>query len=409
MNVRRAGGPSALTDAISFQRAPLAALRDRQRVHGDLFQLTSAFGGRMLVIGAPPVAREVLSGPPERYLAGAANQRILPVLPDGTLLTLDGSEHRVRRRLLTPLLHGAALRGVTPAIRELAEREISTWPLGRPFAVLPRMRSLALGVAARLLLGIEDGPTVLRLETLLRSALPPYSLLAGIERLDRLGRASPQALARRRRDEFGRQLTVLLRGHAGAGVIERLGSDEVLALLLAGHETTATALAWAIDHLARTPEVADALVREREGPGRTWLDAVIWETLRLRPPLVDIVRRTTEPVTLDGRRVSAGTILLIPPPLIHLHGASPDPDRFDPRRFAARRPDPATWLPFGGGARRCIGASLAMLELREILPTIVARFRLRAHGSRPERPTLRGTALVPAGGARVILAERGRW
>jgi cytochrome P450 len=180
----------------------------------------------------------------------------------------------------------------------------------------------------------------------------------------------------------------------------------VFALLLAGHETAATGLAWAIELLAWAPRAADAVARELAGAERPSLDAAIWEALRLRPPLVDIVRYVGGPVRLAGRNVPAGTLLLIPPPLIHREAAAQEPDRFEIARFRGGRPDPHKWVPFGGGDRRCLGASLAMLELREILPQIIERFELHPARSEQERPRLYGTALVPDRGGCVLLSPR---
>jgi cytochrome P450 len=377
-----------------------------------VFRLTSFVAGEMIVVATPDLAHEVLRAPHGTYLAGAANRRILPVLPENTVLTLDGERHRERRRLLAPMFHGEALESIAPVIRELAVREIERWPRGSPFAVLPRTRFLALSIAAWLILGVEDQSCIKQLDRNLRTALPPYSLLSGIESLVRLGPISPQATAERRRQGFARGCAEVLRGRpnhrAGdvAAAPARLSTDEVLALLLAGHETTATALAWAIELLAHAPQAADALAREDAGSEQPWLDAVIWEALRLRPPLVDIVRQPVEPVRLGGRTVPPGTLLLIPPPLIHRHGGVVDSERFQPERYVGRRPDPHGWVPFGGGERRCLGAPLAMLELREILPLIVERFAVAPALPAPERPTLYGTALVPARGARVVLHER---
>jgi cytochrome P450 len=365
----------------------------------------------MLVVGAPELAHEVLQAPPGTYLAGSANSRILPVLPENSVLTLDGEHHRQRRRKLAPMFHGEALEEIAPVIRDLAAREVERWPLGRPFPVLPRMRWLALNIAARLILGVEDPARVNRLERSLREALRPYSMLSGIGALARLGRLSPDAAADRGRRAFARGLAEVVQSRREdpvdeASIAETLGPDEVFALLLAGHETAATGLAWAIESLAWAPRAADAVARELPGSERPSLDAAIWETLRLRPPLVDIVRHVGGPVRLAGRNVPAGTLLLIPPPLIHREAAAQEPDRFEIARFRGSRPDPHTWLPFGGGDRRCLGASLAMLELREILPQIIERFELHPAHSEPERPRLYGTALVPDRGGCVLLGPR---
>ena len=404
-------GRVRLTDAVAFQRRPVETLARRRRTGGRLFPLTSAVAGPMLVVGAPELAHEVMYAPPGTYLAGAANRRILPVLPENSVLTLDGDPHRQRRRELAPLFHGDGLKAIAPVIRGLAAREVEGWPLGRPFAVLPRMRSLALSVAVRLILGIEDSSGLEQVERHLRGALRPYSMLSGIGALARLGPLSPQAAAARGHRAFARGLADAVPcRHEDPGdeasVPELLGPDEVFALLLAAHETTATGLAWAIELLAWAPHAADAVARELPDPERPSLDAVIWESLRVRPPLVDIVRQANAPVRLAGQNVPAGTLLLIPPPLIHREAATEEGDRFDIARFRGGQPDPHTWLPFGGGDRRCLGASLATLELREILPQIIGRFELRPARSGPERPRLYGTALVPAGGACVVLGPR---
>ncbi len=203
----------------------------------------------MLVVATPALADEVLRAPTGTYLCGAANVRILPVLPEDTVLTLDGERHRERRRRLAPMFHGDALEAIAPVIRELAAREIERWPRGRPFAVLPRTRFLALSIAARLILGIEDEARVEQLERELREALHPYTMLSGIESLARLGPISPQATAERRREGFAHGLAEVLRerpdqraAHA-MSVPVHLSTNEVFALLLAAHETTATALA----------------------------------------------------------------------------------------------------------------------------------------------------------------------
>jgi cytochrome P450 len=363
----------------------------------------------MLVVGAPELAHEVLHAPAGTYLTGAANRRFLPVLPENSVLTLDGEPHRKRRRELAPMFHGEGLKAIAPVIRELAAREVERWPLGRPFAVLPRMRSLALSVAVRLILGIEYSACTEQVEQHLRGVLRPYSMLSGHSALARLGPLSPQAAADRGHRAFARGLAEAVRCRRedeDASVPELLGPNEVFALLLAAHETTATGLAWAIELLAWAPHAAEAVARELVGSRRPSLDAVIWESLRLRPPLVDIVRQAIAPVQLADQNVAAGTLLLIPPPLIHIEAATEEGDKFEIARFLGSQPDPHTWLPFGGGERRCLGASLAQLELREILHQIIERFELQPTGSEPERPRLYGTALVPALGACVVLRRR---
>jgi cytochrome P450 len=376
----------------------------------------------MWVVATPDLAHEVLHSPDARYRAGTANQRILPVLPEGTVLTLDGAAHRARRRVLAPLFRGDSLAGLAPIIREVAASEITRWPTGRPFAVLPRTRSMTLRIAARLLLGIEGHALVGELECHLSRVLRPYSMLAGIDRMARLGPASPQAFAERRRAGFARGVAQVRRARgprphvAPPDAVDVLRAaadsesrpsdseiaDELFALLLAGHETTATALAWAIHLLASHPDTAKALSDPAASGARPLMDAVISELLRLRPPLVDIVRELAEPARLGGVDLEAGTLILIPPSLVHQH-AIPAPEAFIPERFLGRHPDPRTWLPFGGGERRCLGASLALLELREILAHIAERFELRPASGPREGTRLHGTALIPEHGGRVVM------
>jgi cytochrome P450 len=309
------------------------------------------------------------------------------------------------------MFHADGLKAIAPVIGELAAREVARWPLGQPFAVLPRMRSLALSVAVRLILGIEDAARTQQIEGHLRRVLRPYSMLSGLSALAGLGPFSPQAAVDRGHRRFARGLADVVRCRredrgGEASVLELLDPDEVFALLLAAHETTATGLAWAIELLAWAPHAADAVALELPGSERPSLDGVIWESLRFRPPLVDIVRQANAPVRLAGHNVPEGTLLLIPPPLIHQEAVAEEGDRFEIARFRDSQPDPHTWLPFGGGERRCLGASLAMLELRQILPEVIERFEVLPARSEPERPRLYGTAVVPAMGAWVVLSPR---
>ena len=305
--------------------------------------MTSVVAGPMFLIGSPQLAHQVLHAPSGTYLAGAANRRILPVLPEETLLTLDGEPHRDRRRQLAPLFHSESLRAIGPLVRDLTSSEIRSWPVGQPFEVLPRMRALTLNVAARMILGTRSDDAVAQVQRCLSSVLQPYAMLAGYEGLRQLGPASPQTAAGRGLRRFAECGAEGGRAEQAPAPLSRSdmygpGTNEAFALLLAAHETTATALAWAIHELARAPEVADALAYEPPTGHRPWLDAVAWETLRLDPPLIDIVRQPAEPVELAGRCVPAGTLLLIPPALIQHSGTFLEPERSRPERFPGTPP-----------------------------------------------------------------------
>jgi len=386
-----------------MQFRPIETLLRRCAGDGPLFEVSTLVPGRMLVIGSSDLAHEILHAPSGTYLAGAANRRILPLLPDDTVLTLDGEQHMARRRLLAPLLHGAALQRLEPMIAQLTGEEADLWPTHTSIAMLPRLRFLALRLAGNVLFGIETRRDAEVLEGLVKRALPVYGMLADHCSLRRLGPLSPRSVARRRWLEFADGLRQLL-GERHPRVTELVGGDQLFALLLAAHETTAAALAWSVHELARAPEAAAAIADGREGQ-RSWLDAVIEETLRLRAPLIDIVRTPAETVTIGGRSVAPGILMLIPPPLIHREGGG-DLRGFCPKRFLAGAPDSRTWLLFGGGDRRCLGASLALFELRHVLPRLLQRFNLEPAVARPERALLYGTALIPGKGAQVRLIPR---
>lgn len=412
-----------LAQAVAFQRQPVASLIAHERIHGSGFWLPTPIGGRMWVVAAPELAHEVLHAPPGEYLAGRANRRILPVLPSDTVLTLDGDPHQTRRHLLAPLFHGDSLAALAPIIRQIAAEEIARWPIGVSFAALPRTRVMTLRIAARLLLGIQRPCLVDDLQRHLSQALRPYAMLSAARWLRRLGPASPQAAARRSRVRFATGVAEVRSARARRSVdgptdaLDLLGpiagqsdddtrvADELFALLLAAHETTATALAWSLELLAHDPDTLSLLAGEADSEDRPHLDAVVAEILRVRPPLVDIVRELAAPARLGDHALAAGTLILIPPPLIHRHRHA-SPDTFVANRFLGQHPDPDAWLPFGGGERRCLGASLALLELREVITLVAQRFELQPADSVRENARLHGTALIPGRGAPVIIRPR---
>ncbi|MGH2862628.1 MAG: cytochrome P450, partial [Solirubrobacteraceae bacterium] len=229
----------------------------------------------------------------------------------------------------------------------------------------------------------------------------PYALLSGYPALGHLGSASPQASAARGRERFARRLAGALGGRELP-----FSADEVFALLLAGQDTTATALAWALMRLAHLPGLLRTVADQAATDDRGWVDAVIHETLRVHPPLIDIVRQPAETVQLAGQHIQAGTLLMICPALVGRSNVHPDPGHFNAERFLGRHPDPLGWIPFGGGKRRCLGAPLAMLELREVLTRVIHRFELMPGQMRLEQPRLYGTAVVPSQGGELVLAPR---
>jgi hypothetical protein len=415
---------------LALWRDPVRALTAWARRHGDLFTLHLPAVGPVVVVGGPSAAHRVLWSTPAHSAAGEATALVLPLLGPGCVLRQDGDAHLARRRLLSPAFHGGTLTGHRPAIAGIAERELARWPVGRPVALLPRMQDITFAVIADLVLGITDPGCTGRLHRLVRRVTGP-SALAGTwlwplgpgrvqdrawRRLRRHQGAVDNVLTEiiesRRENGAGHRdaLGLLLhRGHEGAPGGGTELREELRALLLAGHETTAAALAWAVERLVREPAVRARLDDCLRGGETGYLKNFIHEVLRWRPPVADSVRVLTEPVELAGHALGAGTLVMVSPLLVHHHAELyPAPGAFRPGRFAGGEPGPEQWIPFGGGARRCLGADLAVTEMEIVLSQLLAAFDLAPSGSRPERAVLAGTVLVPARGARAAVSRRGR-
>jgi len=383
------------------------------------------------VVADPDLIKQVLTADPETLRAGEGNATLLePMLGRFSLLTLDGADHLRQRRLLLPAFHGERMKAYATVMAEACETSIDSWPTGRPFALHPMMQAITLDVILRTVFGLGSGERQGELRAsmvaLLDIATRPWLLFPGLFgvdpfaipwlRLARLKRRVDQALydiiaERRRRPTGGADVLSMMleaRDQDGSPMTDVEVRDELVTLLLAGHETTATALAWTFDQLLSHP-AALARVRADLATGADdYLDAVIRETLRVRPILPLIGRVVARPYELGGYTLPVGARIA---PSIFLAGhrpaAYPEPDRFLPERWLGVKPDPYTWLPFGGGIRRCIGMAFAQLEMKVVLETVVRRTRLRAVAG-PARVVRRGITLAPSGGTRVVLEERRR-
>jgi cytochrome P450 len=390
--------------------------------YGDCFTVWAAPFGRLVYVADPGALKEVFTGDAEVFHAGEANGFLGPVMGPHSILLLDEDEHLRQRRLLLPPFHGEAVRGYEELIARLAAEEVERWPRGEPFAVHPRLRALTLEVILRVVFGVEDEarraelratlPAVVDLDSVTQllmvapwlERVPPWrSYRRRVERVDLL---LYDEIARRRRDpRLGERtdvLSLLLRAEerdGGEGLTDAELRDELLTLLLAGHETTATALAWAFERLARHPEV---VARAREGDD-AFLEAVAKETLRVRPVITDVARKLVRPAEVGGYRLAAGTLVMPGIALVQRDAAHwADPLTFRPERFVHGAPDGYTWIPFGGGRRRCLGASLAMLEMRVVLREALARVELAPERDRDEATRVRHITMVPARGARIV-------
>jgi cytochrome P450 family 135 len=404
--------------------------RCRER-YGDMFTLRIANEETWVVLSNPEHVKQVFTGDPGVFHAGEANVVLLPLLGDHSVLLLDDGPHMEQRKLLLPPLHGKRMERYGELMGEIAEAELERWPLGERMPVLPRMQAVTLEVIIRAVFGVESGARLDEVREVLRQLLAevmdPMTLVLlatlGPRRFRRLPMvrrtlAAPDAvlyeeIARRRDDpaleehEDILSLLLLARHEDGSPMSDRELRDELMTLLVAGHETTATALSWAVERLVRHPDKLERLRAELAAGEEEYLDAVIKETLRLRPVLPVVVRQLTEPVEIGGRRFPTGVRLA---PCIHLvhrdEDVYPDPRAFRPERFLERPAGTYTWIPFGGGVRRCLGGSFAIFEMKRVLAAIVGRLELRAAEPASERVRRRAITLTPARGAEVIVERR---
>ena len=384
--------------------------------------------GEIVALRTPEPVRELFTAPPGTMSSGTINGRVLPVLGRGSVMLLDGEEHLRTRKLLLPPFHGEAIRGYRALIERIAVAEVESWPNGGEIRLLPRMRSIALEVILEVVLGVREGERQRQLRELLPRVLEVNSLAFLIEGRARwlasgpIGRLRPWVRARReteallreeiaehrRRGERDDILAMLLEVRGADG--DRLSDDELvgqlLTLLLAGHETTASSLAWCFERLVRHPGALERLRDELDRGEDAYLDATIKETMRQRPVVEVVWRELTKPFEIGGYLLPAGTIVV---PVLRAIGAEAfdEPGEFRPERFLDGEVQPYSTAPFGGGPRRCLGAAFATLEMKTVLRAALERVELRAADPTPERPDrLRRFTTFPARGARVVVAPR---
>ncbi len=422
-------GPAALVSA-RFAHRPLDALHHWQRRYGNVFTVRLVGFGTGVYVADPLAIKELFTGDQSDLLAGEANSFLVPVLGKHSVLVLDGPEHLRQRKLLLPPFQGSRVAGYRDVIREIAQREVDSWRPGQTLVLRERMRALTFEVICRAVFGVTDPARVERLREALGAVLDTanWLLIVGPLRAD-LGRFSPggrlarrlrvadallheEIAARRRADDLEERddvLSLLLRARDedGQGLSDEELRDELFTMLAAGHETTATALAFAFELLLRTPGALDRARAAIEAEDDDHLDAIGRETLRLRPVLDAAERTLTRPRLVAGWELPAGVKVY---PAIALVHHSPelyrDPLAFRPERFAQDATEAYSWLPFGGGIRRCIGAALAQVELVEVLRVILPAVDLRTLRDRPDPVVLRGITLSPKHGVPVEVVRR---
>src|SRR6266508_1701618 len=403
------GGP-ALVSGLRYARDPIGFFVRAQRRYGDMFSVSFPYFVRAVYVAHPALVKQVFAGDPAVFHAGEANASVLePALGPNSVLTLDDAAHLRQRKLLLPPFHGESVVRYGDLIQEITERDLETWPVGRPFPVRPHTQRITLAVILRAVFGLRSNLIVHF--AWLRRDLGRFGPWARFVRARRaLDEFIYEEIATRRSDgdahERGDVLSLLLQAEHedGSPMSDRELRDELVTVIGAGHETTATALAWALERLLRNPRVLDRL-RESIGNGEDdYLDATIKETLRIRPVIVDVARKLTAPAEIGGYELPAGTFVL--PAIAALHYRTdlyPDPHEFRPERFLDGHADAYAWIPFGGGVRRCLGAAFAQFEMRIVLRAILERADLRAPDLKPERVKTRNITLAPGKGARVVL------
>jgi len=396
---------------LAFRTIPF--LEWCRRRLGDCFAVWLPPWGWLVYVADPGEIKRVFTGDPKRFHAGEANALVLErVLGKHSLLVLDEDEHLAERKRLLPHFHGDSVRRYADTMAEVATAEVESWPTGEPMKMRPAMQRIGLEVILRAVIGVTAPERVAHLRRLLPRLTDPGLItqaMAVWEPLERVGpwkryarliaetdRFLYEEIAAKRADPSGEDILSLLVAHTDMNDAQL--RDELLTLLVAGHETTATGLAWALERLARHPR---AVRLDDE-----YLDAIVKETLRVRPVVADVVRTLQEETEVAGYRLPAGTVVLPAIAIVQRDSRNyADAHQFRPERWLDGSPPPYTWIPFGGGVRRCVGAAFATLEMKTVLREVLQRVDLTASGP-DEQGRLRGVVMRPSRGGEVVVHRR---
>ncbi len=421
--------PPAVQAALLWRYWPRFAAACRRR-YGNVFTVRIAGMGTIVYLADPADIKKVFAGDPATFHAGEANSMLVGLLGPASVLVIDDDVHRDRRKLMLEPFTRDAVARQTAIMAEIAAADIATWPVGTPFAVAPRMSQITLEVILRTVIGATDPARL----AALRAVMPRLLKLSAFQLLaiasPRLQNRLPWRGVRRRIDEADRllyaeiaerrtdpdlasrsdALAMLVRAadQDGRTMSDAELRDQLMTLLVAGHDTTATGLSWALERLTRHPAALSKAVAAAEASaagdpaGDEYLDAVAKETFRTRPVVFDVGRILTRPVELAGYRLPAGTMVAPGIGLVHAdEGIYPDSQRFDPDRMVGASLSPTTWLPFGGGARRCLGATFAMAEMRVVLREVLRRAELATTTAAGEVQRVKHVILIPDRGGRI--------
>ncbi len=417
--------PRALQLVVMMRWWPEFVAACRRR-YGKVFTLRNTMMGEMVYLADPDAIKTVFAGDPRIFHAGEANSMLGGLLGDSSVLVIDDDVHRERRRLMMAPFHRDAVARQADLMADIAAANIANWPLGRSFPVAPRTSQITLEVILRTVIGASDPARLAALRAVMPKLLSvgPWESLAiakpslqGRRPWRRLARNMAEAdrllyaeIAERRADPDLAQRTdalAMLIQASGTEMSDKELRDQLITLLVAGHDTTATGLAWALERLTRHPGIlakATAAAEAGDAAGDEYLDAICKEPLRIRPVVPDVGRILKEPVEVAGYLLPAGVMLVPSISSVHADPAVyPNPGTFDPDRMVGATLSPTTWFPFGGGNRRCLGAGFAMVEMRIVLREILRRVELSTTTEPGEKTKLKHVIMTPARGGQITV------
>jgi cytochrome P450 len=428
-------GPSypSLIQSIGFWKRPLAFLERCRARYGKRFTIRLPLAPPFVMLSDPADVKQVFTAPPEVLHPGEGARVLEPVVGTNSVILLDESAHMEQRKLMLPAFHGERMERLSDLIAEVAEREVWSWPRGEPIELGPRFQRLTLEIILRAVFGLDPGERLEALRSRLSAMLafgdrpisllpPPPGRVATI--LERHGpfasfvrlqgeadRLLFELIDERRREKAERDdiLSMLIdaRHEDESPMSAQELRDELMTLLVAGHETTASTLAWTFERLVRLPEVLARLSDEVAGSnGDAYITAAVQEALRRRPVLPNAAPRLVKQPIEVGDWSYPPEVCLVPNAYLLHHDPEiyPDPYLFRPERFLDDSPGTYTWIPFGGGRRRCVGASFAMLEMKIVVRSILEAQGIEPVAPRPEHPRRRNITITPEGGSRVTLS-----
>ena len=417
---------------------PIPFMQECAKRYGDCFTVRLPRNPPFVMFSAPEAVKEIFTGNPEQLPAGETREILRPLVGDHSLLLLDGARHAHQRRLMNPSFHGERMQAYGKVMSEITERSIDTWPTDQAFPIHTHMQDITLDVILRTVFGVDEGPEQGRLREclaeMLRLGANPIRLIPWFQRLIGMFTNGKQIMQlmqeidqllyvqiahRRAAGGAGREdilsLLIEARDEDGQPMSDQELRDEMITMLVAGHETTATSLAWAFHCILGRPDVMAKLQAELRnviGAGPIapqhiakleYLDATIKETQRLHPIVPIVGRLLHEPLRIGGHELPAGVMLA---PCIYLTHHRPDlwpePDKFDPDRFVGKRVSPYEFFPFGGGIRHCIGAAFALYEMKIVLAHVLSRVTLRAAPGHKVHMVRRGITFAPSEGMPVV-------